>query len=111
MEPGRLRHRICVQNFTTSRNPSGQIIEHWQDGEPISAEVKGISGRELMTSGAETAQATIRVWMRSTDIHATSKIKVLSGPYKGRELNVIGTPIPDRTGRRLEVLCREGTVK
>ena len=40
----------------------------WEDGESIWAEVKGISGRELVAAGAEVAEATIRVWVRSVEI-------------------------------------------
>lgn len=61
MQAGRLRDRVVVQNITTSRDPSGQPVETWHDGAETWAEVKGISGRELVAAGAETAVATIRV--------------------------------------------------
>ncbi|EFE8217096.1 TPA: phage head closure protein [Escherichia coli] len=67
MEPGRFRHRVKILTFTTSRDPSGQPVESWTGGNPVPAEVKGISGREQLSGGAETAQATIRVWMRATE--------------------------------------------
>ncbi|WP_221918714.1 phage head closure protein, partial [Klebsiella oxytoca] len=53
MQAGRLRHRLTIQNFTTSRTPSGQPVEKWEDGKTIWAEVKGISGRELLAAGVE----------------------------------------------------------
>ncbi|WP_228303207.1 phage head closure protein [Klebsiella michiganensis] len=40
MQAGRLRHRVTIQNFTTSRTPSGQPVEKWEDGKTIWAEVK-----------------------------------------------------------------------
>lgn len=67
MQAGRLRDRVVVQNITTSRDPSGQPVESWTGGNPVPAEVKRISGREQLSGGAETAQATIRVWMRATE--------------------------------------------
>ncbi|MBW9634945.1 phage head closure protein [Escherichia coli] len=114
MEPGRFRHRVKILTFTTSRTPSGQPVEKWEDGKTISAEVKGRSGREMMASGAEHAEATIRVWVRfksGSSIYATSRLKVLSGPYKGQTLNVVGPPIPDPKGTQLEILCKQGTEK
>jgi head-tail adaptor len=39
------------------REPSGQVVQVWEDGETIWAELKGISGRELMPSGAEVAES------------------------------------------------------
>ncbi|STW30655.1 head-tail adaptor protein [Klebsiella michiganensis] len=101
-----------IQNFTTSRTPSGQPVENWEDGKTIWAEVKGISGRELLAAGVEHADATIRVWVRfRRDISATSRLKVLTGPFKGAVLNVTGPPVPDIRGTRLEILCKQGTEK
>ena len=76
------------------------------------AEVKGISGREQMSGGAETAQATVRVWMRfRAELNASSRLEVLSGPYKGQVLNIIGPPVANATGTRLEILCKTGAEK
>ncbi|EIH1959105.1 TPA: head-tail adaptor protein, partial [Escherichia coli] len=36
---------------------------------------------------------------------------VLSGPWRDRILNVVGLPVPDVTGGRLEILCRLGGEK
>ncbi len=72
----------------------------------IWAEVKGISGREIISGGAETAQATVRVWMRfRRDVTATSRLKVLTGAFKGAILGIEGPPIPDARATRLEILC------
>ena len=112
MQAGRLRHRVTIQNFTLSKTPSGQPVESWADGKTIWAEVKGISGRELLAAGVERADATIRVWVRfRTDISASSRLKVLNGPYKDAVLSVTGPPVPDIKGTRLEILCKQGTEK
>ena len=112
MRAGGLRDRVTIRKFTSTRSPSGQVIETWEDSATIWAEVKGISGRELMTSGAETAEATIRVWARfRRDITAANRLKVLSGAFAGSTLNIIGPPIPDQGMSRLEILCKLGTEK
>lgn len=112
MEPGRFRHRVKILTFTTSRDTSGQPVESWSGGNPVPAEVNGISGREQMSGGAETAQATIRVWMRfRSELNASSRLEVLSGPYKGQVLNIIGPPVANATGTRLEILCKTGSEK
>ncbi|HDT6510543.1 TPA: phage head closure protein [Klebsiella aerogenes] len=112
MKIGPMRHRITICNFTSSRSPSGQPIEIWEDGKTIWAEVKGIGGRELLAAGVEHADATIRVWVRfRNDISAASRLKVRSGPFKGAVLNVTGPPVPDIKGTRLEILCKQGTEK
>lgn len=112
MQAGRLRDRVVIQNITTSRDPSGQPVEAWHDGAETWAEVKGISGRELVAAGAETAVATIRVWTRfRSDISAASRLRVETGPFKGAILSIIGPPIPDSRGVQLEILCKQGAEK
>lgn len=112
MQAGRLRHRLTILNFISVRDPSGQPIEEWQEGATIWAEVLGISGREQLQSGAETAEATIRTWVRyRRDITAASRLKVLTGPFAGTTINVVGPPVPDAKRTRLEILCKQGAEK
>lgn len=112
MRAGGLRDRVVIRNFTSVRDSSGQPIQQWTDGATVWAEVNGISGRELLSSGAETAEATIRVWVRyRRDITASSRLKVLTGAFAGVTLNVIGPPVPDAHRTRLEILCKQGTEK
>ena len=112
MHAGRLRDRVVIMNFTTIRMSDGQPVEQWEDGKTIWAEVRGISGRELISAGAEKAEATVRLWVRyRSDISSASRIRVLSGAYKGDVLNVIGPSIPDPTRTQLEILCKQGGEK
>ncbi|WP_180263325.1 phage head closure protein [Enterobacter hormaechei] len=111
---GKLIQIIVIQNPVHIRDASGQPVETWVDGETIRADIRGRSGRELMAAGAEIAQADVRVWVRGKSgetITAVSRIKVLSGPYRGKTLNVIGPPIPDEKGELLEILCKLGAEK
>ncbi len=112
MQAGRLRDRITVLNFTATRDSTGQPVEKWVEGKTVWAEVKGISGREQLASGAETAPATVRVWVRfRRDITAASRLLIQSGVYKGTVLNVVGQPVPDSRGVLLEILCKQGAEK
>ena len=99
MQAGRLRDRVIILNVTTARSPSGHPVETVTEGATVWAEVKGISGREIISGGAETAQATVRVWMRFR------RLKVLTGAFKGAILGIEGPPIPDARATRLEILC------
>ena len=56
----------------------------------------------------------VRIWVRGQsgrEITAASRLHVLSGPWRDRILNVVGLPVPDATGGRLEILCRLGGEK
>jgi len=112
MQAGRLRDRVTIQNFKTGRDTSGQPVQIWESGATIWAEVKGISGRELVAAGAETSEATIRIWTRfRRDVNAASRLRVDTGPFKGLILNIVGPPIPDARGVQLEILCKQGAEK
>ncbi|MFZ1874880.1 MULTISPECIES: phage head closure protein [unclassified Serratia (in: enterobacteria)] len=109
MQAGRFRHKVVIQNFVTTQLPSGQELEDWEDGKSTRAEIKAISGRELVASGAEKAEATIRVWMRyRTDVTASSRLLCLNGPFRGVVLEITGPPIPNAEGTQLEILCKTG---
>ncbi|MFI8417696.1 phage head closure protein [Serratia sp. NPDC078593] len=105
MEPGRFRHRIMIQNFETVELPSGQEKEVWIDVAPekIPAEVKAISGRELLASGAERVEATVRIWLRyRDDVSSASRVIFRDLAYD------IVAALPDVKLTRLELLCKSG---
>ncbi|MFS2056951.1 phage head closure protein [Kosakonia cowanii] len=109
MHAGRLRDQITVMNSVPVRTPSGDVKPEWQEGKTVWAEVKGISGREIISAGAEKAEATVRVWVRyRSDISAASRLNVKSGAFKGLTLEVTGPPIPDAGCTQLEILCKQG---
>lgn len=112
MDIGRLRHRVTIQNFTPTKLPSGQEKETWQDVVTVWAEVKGISGREMVSSGSVLAEATIRVWIRHrNDVTAASRLICRKGPFAGQVLSISAPPISDAKGRQLEILCKQGVRK
>ena len=111
---GRLTQMISVLNPVLTRNAAGEMTEEWVSCGKIHADIRGRSSRERMQSGAEMAQAEIRIWVRGQsgrEITAASRLHVLSGPWRDCILNVVGVPVPDATGGRLEILCRLGGEK
>lgn len=111
MQAGKLRDQILIQHSISARMPSGQMLESWVGGKRVWAEITGITSRELLSSGAQTAEATLRVLVRfRRDITASSRLKVLTGSFKGETLQVVGAPIPDVCCSSLELLCKQGVV-
>ncbi|MEX9222311.1 phage head closure protein [Providencia rettgeri] len=103
MQAGRLRHKVTFQRNELVKLPSGARENQWVDIATTRAEVKPISGRELLASGAEMSEITVRVWMRyRSDINSTCRM-VFNG------LNYdIQSVIPDVKKTRLELLCKQG---
>ncbi|WP_272575653.1 phage head closure protein [Providencia sp. PROV273] len=103
MKAGLLRHIVTFQRNELVKLPSGAREKQWVDIATTRAEVKSISGRELLASGAEMSEITVRVWMRfRSDINPACRM-VFNG------LNYdIQSAIPDVKKTRLELLCKQG---
>lgn len=104
MQAGRLRHIVTFQRAEITILQSGQREKLWVDiGQPVNAEVKPVSGRELLTAGAEMSEITVRVWMRyRQDIHPACRMV-----YRGQVYDIQAV-IPDVKFTRLELLCKQG---
>ncbi|MCO7443170.1 phage head closure protein [Enterobacter hormaechei] len=108
MRAGGLRNRVTIRVFTTDRDSTGQVIQVWEDGETIWAEVKGISGRELIAAGAEMSEVTFRMWVRYRyDVTSASRIIWKQKGHDAKAFD-IQSAIPDEKATRLELLCKGG---
>ncbi len=103
MQAGRLRNTVTFQQNTPIELPSGTYDDHWVDIATVRAEVKPISGRELLAADAEMSEVTVRVWMRyRSDITPACRMV-----YRGLNYD-IQSVIPDVKSTRLELLCKQG---
>ncbi|EIU7559268.1 phage head closure protein [Providencia rettgeri] len=103
MKAGLLRHIVTFQQNISVELPSGTYDDQWVDIATTRAEVKPISGRELLAAEAELSEITVRVWMRyRPDI--TSACRML---FQGETYD-IQSVIPDVKCTRLELLCKQG---
>ncbi|EPH3101441.1 phage head closure protein [Providencia stuartii] len=103
MQAGRLRHKVTFQQNKPIELPSGTYVDDWEDIATVRAEVKPISGRELLAADAEMAEVTVRVWLRyRADITPACRMV-----YRGLNYD-IQSVIPDVKFTRLELLCKQG---
>ncbi|OCL28412.1 phage head closure protein [Gilliamella sp. wkB171] len=103
---GRLRQRITLQKFESYRDPFGQVIKEWKDIATVWAEVKAVTGKELMLSQQEMSSITIRIYIRyRKDIDTTWRIKHL---IVGSQYLNIKAVLPDAKRTYLELLCEGG---
>lgn len=108
MKAGQMRHRVTIQNFTTIELPSGEEKEVWFDVATVWAEVKAISGRERLASGAEMSEITLRVWLRyRADVGSSSRILWQQRGRRRLAYSIVSA-IPDPKASRLELLCKGG---
>ncbi|KMJ45243.1 head-tail adaptor [Xenorhabdus khoisanae] len=108
MRAGRLRHRVTIQKNEIRQGELGEEINDWVDIATVWAEVKAISGRELMASGSVYSEATIRVWMRyRDDVTTVNTILYHGANTRGTAFDIVAV-IPDAKHTRLELLCKGG---
>ena len=108
MRAGRLRHWITLQSATPgiTRDAFGGSIPAWADTATLPAEVRELTGRELLAAGAERHEVTFRVWIRHRSDVAAGRSRIV---WEGRTLEVVHSADPDGRGSALEILCKEVT--
>ncbi|HCT3326637.1 phage head closure protein [Proteus vulgaris] len=108
MKAGRLRHHITIQKAEKKRTPSGSVVTEWVNIAAVAAEVKAISGRELMASGMIMSEATIRIWLRyRADITTSHRVVYHKLNTVGDKFGIVAV-IPDTKNSLLELLCKGG---
>lgn len=108
MDVGAMRHRITFQSVRLTQGELGEPLRVWCDVATVWAEVKVISGRELLSSGTLYSEATVRIWTRfRTGITTANRIVHKSVSQPGQVYEILAV-IPDNRNTRLEILCRGG---
>ncbi|MEQ1976815.1 phage head closure protein [Xenorhabdus sp. SGI240] len=103
MRAGALRHQITIQGTRSRQTDSGGIVKERYTVATVWAEVKFISGRELVASKAVLSESIARFWIRyRPDISTTMEIV-----FKGKTY-AIQAVMPDNKLTLLELLCKEG---
>jgi SPP1 family predicted phage head-tail adaptor len=66
MQAGRLRHRVSLEQFTTTLDSDGERVEAWEDavGFLIPAEIAPLSGKELIAAAATQSKVAARIVIR-----------------------------------------------
>ncbi|CAK8743456.1 hypothetical protein SODG_006592 [Sodalis praecaptivus] len=112
MRAGQLRHRVRLQHFNGKEDPYGQVIKEWYDVATLWAEVRGISGKEMMTASALFSKAIIRMWIRyRPDITTLNSRFIYSMPGFYGDIYAPIAVIPDARHTLLEILCEGGTYR
>jgi SPP1 family predicted phage head-tail adaptor len=96
LEPGRLRHRITLEQLATSLDAEGGMVESWTPIAEVWGEVAPVSGREYIAAQAVQAGIVARITIRHrTGVEPTMRVihqgatynirAVLPDPHSGRE--------------------------
>jgi SPP1 family predicted phage head-tail adaptor len=107
----RLRHRISLEQRSTSQDVAGQISNSWTNYRNCRAEVKDTTGREQATQGdtAEITTTTVRIrYPREGRFPLpTDRVIFRESNMRTRTLNIEAVINKSGTNDDILLLCRE----
>jgi SPP1 family predicted phage head-tail adaptor len=104
MNPGRLRHKIDIQQELTTQNTYGEPTHSWVTFlSSVPASIEPIRGREYFASDKMNAEITHRIRMRfRLGVKAKMRVK-----YCGRYFDIESAINVDEGNEWYELMCRE----
>lgn len=105
MRIGRLRHRVTIQQYTTTDNEYGEPVPTWADVATVWASVEPLSGNERMIAQQRNASLTHKVVIRYL-AGVTAEMRVKFGD---RYFAIVEPPMNiDERDREMHLMCVEG---
>jgi len=103
MRAGQLRHRITLQQKTTSLFNYGATTETWAALDTVWAGIEALTGREFFSSQQTVAQADYRITLRYRS-GITSAMRAVEGT---RTFDIQTVLDPDGRRRELVLMVKE----
>jgi SPP1 family predicted phage head-tail adaptor len=104
MNPGRLRHRITIQQHQVTQDELGNNIETWSDWATIWANIRPVSGREYFQAAATNAEDNVRINIRYRSGIDPLRMRVV---YGNRVFDILSAIDLYERHREIEMVCRE----
>lgn len=110
MRAGRLRHRVVLKRLQAGRDGLGQPVpDKWEVmAGPLPAEVKDLSGSELLRAQHDFGKVTSVILMRYVEGVESGMQAVHVPPTGGGEIYHIVVGLIDVRRRQLEIYCHRG---
>jgi SPP1 family predicted phage head-tail adaptor len=108
MTAGRFKHRVTFEELITDLDSDGAMVQDWVSPFPraISAEIRPLSGRELIASQSVQSKVNTRIKVRYRPGFKPS----MRGVHRGLIYNIEAViPDPDSGISYLTLLCSSGT--
>ena len=109
MRAGTLRRRLVIQSRSTSQDTAGEAVATWTTVATVWADIAPISGRELVTAQAISAEISHQITLRYQAALANTKAMAgMRAVYGGRNFNIHAVMNEDERNRMLTLLASEG---
>ncbi len=103
MRAGQLRHKIKIQQKTTTKDSEGIPFETWTDFAAVWAAIEPLQGREFFSAQAVNAQVTTRIRIRyQAGISPTMRVS-----YGTRVFDIQAVIDVEERHRELQLMCQE----
>lgn len=75
LDAGRLRHRVLLQEFVTTQDSEGGLVQTWEDVAWVWAAIEPLSAREFVRAEELQSKVTARITIRyRADVNAEMRI-------------------------------------
>ena len=88
MQVGKLRDRIRLLALTGERDTVGEPLDAVNEVATVYADVRVVSGREMIRSGVDISQQIFTIGIRARPVSSQWRIEILSGPARGVMLGI-----------------------
>ncbi|EBJ4581414.1 hypothetical protein DVD34_25610, partial [Salmonella enterica] len=88
MQVGKLRDRIRLLALTGDRDAAGEPLDTVNEVATVYADVRVVSGREMVRSGVDINQQIFTIRIRAREVLPQWRIEVLSGPNRDVMLSI-----------------------
>ncbi len=103
MRAGDLRHKVTIQQKTTTKDTEGIPSETWPDFATVWAAIEPLQGREFFSAQAVNAQVTTRIRIRyRAGITPTMRVS-----YGTRIFDIQVVIDVEERHRELQLMCQE----
>lgn len=103
MGAGKYRHRITIQQLTTTKGDRGGVVKTWTTLATVWAQKVHQSSREFFAAQKVNAETTDLFIIRYL-AGVNAKMQVV---YDGRTYDIVGANDQDGKRRELYVMCKE----
>jgi SPP1 family predicted phage head-tail adaptor len=100
---GKLRHRITLQKYVSSKDSYGAENKVWSDLANVWASIEPISGKEYFAAQQVNAEVSTKIIIRyRKDVEPKMKIK-----YMGRYFEILSVIHTKEQKKELQLMCKE----
>ena len=102
MKLGRMRYRVELQEYTSTRDKDGFATKDWNTIATVWADIVPVSGKEFLSQATETAEVTYKIYIRYR-LGITSSMRVL---WDGHVFEIVSA-LGDKRSGLLTLMTKE----